>query len=105
MTKIQDFIAQDFFSQRVSISARRSMHIDLETQSFFQTHDVDVSGSSMNSPTESVRQRRINRFNTMKFYRSERRGGQAWQSDAESDIDFFASMDSYFQFKQKIKND
>ena len=95
MTESQDFTAQEFSPQRVSTSARRPMHIDLEAQPPTQTHDVDVSDAPIHSPTESVRQRRINRSNTVKSYRPERRGGQAWQPGAEPGIDTSAPVDPY----------
>ena len=95
MTDSQDFTARDFSSpQRVSISVQRPTHIDLEAQSPTHTHNTDASAVPMNSPPESVRQRRINRSNTVKSYRPERRG-QSWQPGQEPGIDTSAPIDPY----------
>lgn len=64
----------------------RPTRIDLEAQSSSPTHDGATAAFPMNSPPEPVRQRRINRSNTAKTYRSETRG-QAWQPGQEPGID------------------
>ena len=71
---------------QATIRPRRPTHIDLEAQSPTLVHDGSTATIPVNSPPESVRQRRINRSNTAKTYRPERRG-QAWQPGQEPGID------------------
>lgn len=78
--------------KRASTSIRRPMHIDLEAQS--PTHTNDNDAEPIHSPPESVRQRRINRSNTAKTYRPQRRG-QSWQPGQEPGIDTSAPVDQY----------
>ena len=100
MADSQDFTARDFSpQQRVSISVQRPTHIDLEAQSPTHTHSTEPSAVPMNSPPESIRQRRINRSNTVKTYRPERRG-QSWQPGQEPGIDTSAPVDPYSSSKQ-----
>ena len=95
MTDSQDFTARDFSpQQRISISVQRPTHIDLEAQSPTHTHNTEASAVPINSPPESLRQRRINRSNTVKSYRPERRG-QSWQPGQEPGIDTSAPVDPY----------
>lgn len=95
MTDSQDISARDFSTpQRVSFSVQRPTHVDLEAQSPTHTHNTEASAVPPNSPPESVRQRRINRSNTVKSYRPERRG-QSWQPGQEPGIDTSAPIDHY----------
>lgn len=71
---------------------RRPTHIDLEAQASSQTHEHSTATAPLDSPPESDRQRRINRSNTAKTYRPERRG-QAWQPGQEPGIDTSAPPD------------
>ena len=95
-TDSQDFTARDFSppARRITNRSRRPTHIDLEAQSPSRTHAGTTATVSMNSPVESARQCRINRSNTAKTYRPERRG-QAWQPGQEPGIDPSAPPDAY----------
>lgn len=64
----------------------RATNIDLEAQSSSPTHGGTTAAPPINSPPVSLRHRRINRSNTAKTYRPERRG-QAWQPGQEPGID------------------
>lgn len=95
MADSQDISARDFSTEsRISTSIQRPTHIDLEAQSPTHTHNTDASAMPMRSPPESVRQRRLNRSNTAKTYRPQRRG-QSWQPGQEPGIDTSAPVDQY----------
>ena len=88
MTEARDF------SQRpqISTSNLQPNHIDIEAQtpqSPFKHYNND-GAQPPDSPQESIRQRRINRSNTAKTYRPERRG-QSWQPGQEPGVDPTAS--------------
>ena len=89
-----DFTVRDFSPPAEQISTRPRMptHIDPEAQSPNSPHEGITATLPVNSPPESVRQRRINRSNTAKTYRPERRG-QAWQPGQEPGIDPSAPPD------------
>lgn len=90
----QDFItARDFSpeTQQPVNRPRRPTYIDLEAQPHNPT---DTATAPVSSPPESVRQRRINRSNTAKTYRPERRG-QSWQPGQEPGIDVSAPPQTY----------
>jgi len=88
VTESQDFTVRDLSpsAETTRNRPRRPTHIDLEAQSSSPTHEGTTTAPPMNSPPESVRQQRINRSNTAKTYRPERRG-QAWQPGQEPGID------------------
>ena len=95
MAESQDVTARDFSAKnRISTSRQRPTHIDLEAQSPTHTLNTDASAMPMHSPPESIRQRRINRSNTAKTYRPQRRG-QSWQPGQEPGIDTSAPVDQY----------
>ena len=95
MADSQDITARDFSTgNRISTSIQPPTHIDLEAQSPTPTHNTEASAMPMHSPPESIRQRRINRSNTAKTYRPQRRG-QSWQPGQEPGIDTSATVDQY----------
>ena len=95
MAHSQDITARDFSAEnRISTSIQRPTHIDLEAQSPTHTHNADAAEMPMHSPPESVRQRRLNRSNTAKTYRPQRRG-HSWQPGQEPGIDTSAAVDQY----------
>lgn len=71
---------------RTNTSPSRPTHIDIEAQpTVAHDHSLD-SKCNAQSPSESIRNRRPNRSNTVKTYRPERRG-QEWQPGQEPGID------------------
>ena len=85
MTDRRDFTERP----QIDTSVHRPTHIDIEAQTprTLPIYDGVDGAHPPTSPTESVRQRRINRSNTAKTYRPERRGGQTWQPGQEPGLD------------------
>ena len=84
--------AQDFaLSHQASISPRQSSHHDLEAQHSNNLPTLHHHASN-SSHSESIRQRRPIRSNTVKTYRPERKG-VSWQPGAEPGIDTSAIQD------------
>ena len=93
----QEFTSARDFSpttQQAVNRPRRPTYIDLEAQPHNPTDGTNTATVPVSSPPESVRQRRINRSNTAKTYRPERRG-QSWQPGQEPGIDVSASPETY----------
>lgn len=84
--------AQDFaLAHPASTSPRQSFQYDLEAQNSNQLPTLHHQ-ASYNSQSESIRQRRPMRSNTVKTYRPERKG-VSWQPGAEPGIDTSATQD------------
>lgn len=77
-------------------TTQRPTHIDIEAQDSGPpiAHHDHVATHPPDSPQESIRQRRINRSNTAKTYRPERRG-QSWQPGQEPGVDPAASSTDF----------
>ena len=102
MTEARDFSERP----QIDTSNHRPTHIDIEAQT--PQPPAALYGNDgthpPKSPSESVRQRRINRSNTAKTYRPERRG-QTWTPGQEPGVDPGAASSHFSSRIPKLYED